>query len=261
MFRPWNAGTSTMWITTTCPRSSRESSCAAVRIAASIPGYSPPCAPPRILPRACRRPSYPSADRRERGRVRSLVWWLGPGPPAFAGSNDAEPASGRRRGRADPRLEIAEGDRRQRDPQRLRQGAFDSRPHVADGDRAPEQPGHRRHRLAETARVDQGEMLERRIHVERKPVHGDAALDRDPDRGDLRARDPRPGEPAYPLGEDPPRRERRDQGPLEQPHVAHHVLVERAQIEDGVADKLARPMVRHIAAALHVVDVDAARGE
>ena len=115
------------------------------------------------------------------------------------------------------------------------------------------------------AGVDQVEVAQVDVDVQRDAVVADAALDAQAERADLAGGRPRPPsiqQPGWPsrriastprrgAGLDHRRLERRDERPDEQAAVA--------EPQDRVGDELARAVVGHLAAALDADDLDAAR--
>ena len=65
-----------------------------------------------------------------------------------------------------------------------------------------------------------------------------------------------PGQPVDPLALEPERRDRADQRLLEVAHVLLHVAAVPLQVEDRVADELARPVEGRLAAAVGLDDLD-----
>ena len=84
------------------------------------------------------------------------------------------------------------------------------------------------------------------------------ARDVDADRGDLprRPRQPDAGEPVDPLAREAERRDRADERFLEVAHVLLHVAPVPLEVEDRVADELARPVEGGLAAAVRLDDLD-----
>src|SRR5579859_5948769 len=115
---------------------------------------------------------------------------------------------------------------------------------------------NRRHRLGKAARYDVLEITQIRIDVQRKAVRSHPAADMNPDRGDFAAGSPHPGGAFLPAGLDSKLRQRGDQYLLQAPNVSHNVALPFSQIEDGVADHLARPMIGDIAAAVGAMKCD-----
>src|SRR4051812_28778319 len=87
---------------------------------------------------------------------------------------------------------------------------------------------------------------------------GDPARDADADGRDLLVADPHPGEPGHPPGADAELSDGTDQHGLEVANVAMHVAAIRLEIEDGVSDQLTWPVIRDVAAAAGLHDLDAA---
>src|SRR5579864_5054951 len=265
MLRAANAGTSTMWTITTAPRTLAGSSPAAVRIAASMPGYSPPCTPAVIArrgPGARPLTTVTGISIGVPGTARTPVT-LVPGvarsaPTVRVSCPIAVASLSVHRGRVADGIRDAGAVGRDRRPQIVErallpshgQGIGERRGDRGNGlverDGPPEQARHRCHRPAEAARVDEVEGREIRIDVQREPVHRDFALDGNPDGRHLCAAGPYAGETRETAGLDPPRRERGDERRFERADVPHHVLVKRAQVQDGIPDELAGPVIRDV---------------
>ena len=95
-------------------------------------------------------------------------------------------------------------------------------------------------------------MLEVGIHVERETVIADPSSDGDPYRADLFIADPYAREAGYSIAHYPEIGEAIDDGLLDISQEQVHILPVRAQVEYGVAYKLARPMICDVAAAIGV---------
>ena len=100
-------------------------------------------------------------------------------------------------------------------------------------------------------------MREVRRDIEREAVPRHPLLHVNPDAGDLPAACPHARESRTPLRRDIQDRERVDQRLLERAQIPVQILPVGAQVEDGIADQLARAMERHVAAALDFEHVDA----
>ena len=131
-----------------------------------------------------------------------------------------------------------------------------------DCDRPPELLRDRRERrVLEAARRDPlGEGRRVEVDVQRVAVRRHPLRDVDADRRNLSrqrpALDPDPGQAFDSRRLDPNGRERSDQRLLEVAAVALDVLAVPRQVEDRVADELAGPVVRRLAAAVGLDDVD-----
>ncbi len=90
---------------------------------------------------------------------------------------------------------------------------------------------------------------------------GDPTRDPHADRGELLPADPHAGEPGDAARFDAERRGDPDQHFLDVAHVAVHIAAIGFEIDDGIADELSRPVIRHVAAASGLEERDAARGE
>ena len=134
------------------------------------------------------------------------------------------------------------------------------RPDIVDGHRSAELACDRReHRVLESAGGDP--IRERRrveIDVERVAVRRDPARHVDADAGDLArwTRQPDAGQPLEACCLDADGCERPDQRVLEIPDVLLHVAAVPLQVEDRIADELARPVVRRLPAAVRLDDLD-----
>src|SRR6202521_2000450 len=120
---------------------------------------------------------------------------------------------------------------------------------------------NRRHGLGKAARYDVSEITQIRIDVQRKAVRSHPAADMNTDRRDFAAGSPHPGGALLPAGLNPELRQRADQHLLQGANVGHDVALPFSQIEDGVADHLARPMIGDVAAAVGAVKCDASAFE
>src|SRR5690606_15101564 len=116
----------------------------------------------------------------------------------------------------------------------------------------------RRHAgVADPARHDLVVRREGVAAVEREAVQRHAALDAHADRRDLLfarlAVDPHAGAALHLAGVDAVLAQQLDEHALEPAYVAHDLAL-RADAHDGVADELARPVPRDLAAAVDVDD-------
>src|SRR5215213_652593 len=100
-------------------------------------------------------------------------------------------------------------------------------------------------------------MVELRRDVEREAVAGDPSGDPDPDRRDLLRADPRTGQAGDPAGGHTPIGADADHHFLDVANVAMHVAAIRLEVDDRVADDLPGTVIRHVAAAAGLLDVDA----
>src|SRR4051794_13746118 len=134
------------------------------------------------------------------------------------------------------------------------------RPHLVERDIAAQFARDRREcGVLEAARRDPvGERGRVEVDVERVPVSRDPARDVDADRRDLPrgSLQPHASEPFDAACRQSERGERPDQRLLEVAHVLLDVLAVPPQVEDGVADELARPVERRPAAAVALDDLD-----
>ena len=94
--------------------------------------------------------------------------------------------------------------------------------------------------------------------MERVAVRRDPLSDVDADAGDLprRRHQPDPGEPVDPLRFELEGGQREDQCSLEVATIFLNVLPVPPQVEDRIANELARPVVRRLAAAVRLADLD-----
>jgi len=106
------------------------------------------------------------------------------------------------------------------------------------------------------ARTDLEELPEVRRHVEGEPVKGHAAPHRKSDRCDFLAADPHAAVRSLPGRLDPEVAARPDQDFLEVRDELLHLQAVR-EFEDGIADQLSRPVVRRLATAFHLDDLEA----
>ena len=122
--------------------------------------------------------------------------------------------------------------------------------------------GHaRHHHLPDAARDDEVERIEVGRHVEREAVQGHPLLHVDADARDLAARGPHAGQSGVAIRLDAEVAERLDQHVLEPPQVPVEVLAMCPEVEDRIADQLARTVEGHVAAALDLDHLDPAPGE
>ncbi len=134
------------------------------------------------------------------------------------------------------------------------------RPHFVDGDVATGLARDGREcGVLEAARRDP--LRERRrieADVQRVAVRRHPTGDVHADGGDLlrRRREPDAGEPVDALAFEPERRQRPDERFLEVPHVLLDVAAVPLQVDDRIADELARPVIRRLAAAVGLDDLD-----
>src|SRR6266550_4237617 len=118
----------------------------------------------------------------------------------------------------------------------------------------------RRAKVGVTARDDAVEVLEIRGQVEREAVAHDRAVQLDADRRELPPFGPHAGETRSPrLGSDSQLVEVCDQRRFEARDVVADRDAQSGQVEDRVADQLAGPVIRGLAAANHPDHVDSAR--
>ena len=134
------------------------------------------------------------------------------------------------------------------------------RPHLLDGHRPVELARDgREHRVLEPAGGDPvGERRWIEVDVERVAVRRHPARDVDADRGDLARRplEPDARQSFEPRRLDAERGERADQRLLEVPDVLLHVAAVPLQVEDRVADELARAVEGRLAAAVGLDHLD-----
>ena len=140
--------------------------------------------------------------------------------------------------------------------------------HVVDGDRPPELPGHRRELgVVEAAGGDplgKGSWVE--VDVERKAVRRHPARHAHADRGDL-PRPPRSGRrhpdarQALDRGRgEVERAERLQDRLLQVTDVLPHVLAVAVEVEDRITDELPGSVVRRLAAAIRLGELDRGAG-
>src|SRR5207253_806268 len=252
----------------TPPRMPAGSSARAVWIAASIPGYSPPCTPAVTLrtgPGAAPRTTVTGIAIGVPGTSRKPVTLL-PGAARSAPTSSictATPPCGRRRlppprrrGLPDPRQDRVDGERPDLHREHLTERPHDDRLNFCEGNGAPEQAGHAGDRFPQPARVDHPEVVQVGRHVQCKPVHRDPAFDGHADRGDLGVPDPHAWIPAQAGSGDSEPFKGADQGGFEPADVADDVLVERAEVEDRIPHQLPGPVIGHVPSALGCVDVE-----
>ncbi len=146
------------------------------------------------------------------------------------------------------------------EPEHLGQRGDGVRPYLVHGHRPSElaRDGRER-RVLQPARGDPvGERRRVEVDVECVAVGRDPAGDVDADRRDLpwRTRQPEPGQSLERLASQPERLDRLRQRLLEVPDVALHVAAVSLQVEDRVADELPGRVIRGLAAAIRLDDVD-----
>ena len=134
--------------------------------------------------------------------------------------------------------------------------------HLLAVHRIPGQHPHGRHpAAAQTAGDDPRKGREVGVQVQREAVGAHPVAEVHPDGRDLLRSDPDAGRSRRAPGLDPVPRQHADQHLLDLPEVAVHVLVERPQVEDPVADELPRPVPGDIAAAVDLHHLHAAGPE
>ena len=108
---------------------------------------------------------------------------------------------------------------------------------------------------------DQLEWSQIHVHVQREAMTSHPPTDMDANRGDFSPCHPhaRPADPT--TGSDPESGEGFDQDPLESSEVAVQVAAMIGHIQDRIPHQLARPVIGHVAAPLHVQEPDPERGE
>src|SRR2546426_9036661 len=132
----------------------------------------------------------------------------------------------------------------------------DGRLHVFQLDRVPEELLHGRHDATVVpARPDLEELPQVRRHVVGKSVERHVPMDREPDRRDLLAADPDAALGALPRRVDPEVRTRSEEDLLEVRHEPLHLEPVR-ELQDWIADELAGPVIRRLAAPFDLEDLE-----
>ncbi len=112
-----------------------------------------------------------------------------------------------------------------------------------------------RHRpVGDAAGVHHREEAHVGVEVEGEAVHRDPAGHPHPDGRHLSSLGPYPGSALLGPSLDSERRQCRDQGPLEGPHVGHDPFGV-VEAHDGISDELTGPMERDVAAPVHIEDL------
>ena len=96
-------------------------------------------------------------------------------------------------------------------------------------------------------------MVERRevaANVQGEPVHRDPMPDADADRGDLSIFDPDAGQARPGRGGDPDFGQGFDQQLFQPAQITMEILAASAQVDDRIADQLARPVIGRLSAAI-----------
>ncbi len=104
----------------------------------------------------------------------------------------------------------------------------------------------------DAARRDRGKRCEIAADVEREAVHADPAAHADADRGDLLPPDPYARLPRAASGGDAIIGEQRDEHVFEAAEVTVQILSAHAQVEDRVADQLARSVIGGLPTAVRL---------
>ena len=110
--------------------------------------------------------------------------------------------------------------------------------------------------IGDAARHDHLEVPQVRLDVQGEAVAGHPARDAHADGGDLFVADPHAGKPLDAPARNPILGDRTDQHLFDVAHVAVHVTAIRLEVDDRVADQLARPVIGHVAAAPCLMDFD-----
>ncbi len=90
--------------------------------------------------------------------------------------------------------------------------------------------------------------------VDGEPVQAHPTPHAHADGRDLAVRDPHPRQPLAPCADDPVPGQRGDEHFLQEPQVNVQVAPALAEVEDGIADELARAVVSRLAAAMDRLD-------
>ncbi len=105
-------------------------------------------------------------------------------------------------------------------------------------------------------RDDHFEIAEIGVHVQREPMAGDPTRDPHADCPDLLVADPNSRQAGDSRSGDAELRDRSNQHFFDVAHVAVNIAAVRFEVDDRVADKLAGPVIGHVAAAARFVNFD-----
>src|SRR5258708_5149051 len=90
------------------------------------------------------------------------------------------------------------------------------------------------------------------VHVQREPVHRNPAAHLDPESGDLLASNPNSGEALIAIRGNPVLRQCPDDDFLKITQIPTDIEIVIIEIENWIADKLTRTMIRYVATAVYV---------
>src|SRR5262249_26578326 len=113
----------------------------------------------------------------------------------------------------------------------------------------------------DAARHNHSEVIEVRVHVERKPVTRDPPRDPYTDRRDFFVTYPYSSQSLDPLSRNAVVGNRSDQHFLEVAYVAVYVAAVGFEVHDWIPDQLTRPVISHVAASAGFKDLNVTRLE